>query len=123
MGRIRRSFSYDFKMKVVTSVTSGKLTVSEAARKNQISSGLVCHWLKKFATPAAEAGTRQSAPPQSGREKELERENAQLKEKVAELFLQVDLLKKAEISKPSKKNVSSSVITASNWAQYKKAAK
>ncbi len=119
MGKVRRKFNEEFKANLVNQIQSKKFTVSAAARKYQISSGLVYTWIKKYSDiNPANIPARQSA-----REKELERENALLKEKLADLFMQVELLKKAEDWVANKKNATSLIYTSSNWARYKKGAK
>ena len=62
-----------------------------------------------------------SAP--SVREKTLERENRELKEKLAELYLENDHLKKLGDWLRRHKNVSTSVITAENLARLPKDSK
>ena len=119
MGKVRRKFTDDFKLAVVRQVQAGSITASAAARKHQISPNLIYMWMKKF--DGGNTETNQARP--SPRERELERENAQLKEKVAELFLAVDFLKKTELAISQKRVGSSSVITKSNWARFKKGAK
>jgi transposase-like protein len=63
------------------------LTVSAAARKYPISGSVIDRWRHQ-----ARQGSLERAP--SVREKSLERENRELKEKLAELYLEVEHLKK-----------------------------
>ena len=65
---------------------SGLLSVSAASRKYQISGSVIERWRHQ-----ARQGGLATAP--SVREKALERENRELTEKLAELYLEVDHLK------------------------------
>jgi transposase-like protein len=119
MGKVRRKFSEEFKVKLVRQIDEKMITASAAARKYQISGGLVYNWIRRYrGTDPARIVEKPTV-----RERELERENAALKEKLAELFMQVELLKKAEDWVANKKSASSSIYTSSNWARYKKGAK
>lgn len=59
----------------------------------------------------------------SKRERELERENQELKAKIGELVMEVDVLKKMELYAQRLKKLNTSVITASNLDQFKRPAK
>ena len=89
MGKQRRKFETGFKKRIVGEVESGLLSVSAASRKYQISGSVIDRWRQQ-----ARQGALQTAP--SVREKALERENRELKEKLAELYLEVDHLKNSE---------------------------
>jgi transposase-like protein len=119
MGKVRRKFSEEFKVNLARQIEEKKITVDAAMRKYQISSGLVYTWMRRY--KGMDPGSIVVKP--SIREKELERENSALKEKLADLFMQVELLKKAEDWVASKKSASSLIYTSSNWARYKKGAK
>lgn len=121
MGKVRRKFDDQFKQEVVTKIKSGELSLTGACRKYQISPGCMTRWLTKF-DPSHPEHTK-SIPKISTRERELERENLRLKEKLADLFMQVDLLKKAESWMEQRKKERSSIITSRNLARFKKAAK
>ena len=87
MGKQRRKFEVGFKQQIVNEVVLGALSLSAAARKYEISPSVIARWCEKSAHGALQAGP-------SAREKALERENRDLKEKLAELYLQVQALKK-----------------------------
>lgn len=86
MGKQRRKFDTGFKQQIVGEVESGLLSVSAASRKYQISGSVIDRWRQQARQGGLEAGP-------SVREKLLERENRELKEKLAELYLEVDHLK------------------------------
>ncbi len=119
MGKVRRKFTDEFKFNLVSQITSGSTSAATAARKHQISPNLVYRWIRSFKGRSADEIVHQP----STREKELARENAALKEKLADLFMQNELLKKAETWMAQRKSATSSVITSSNLARYKKGVK
>ena len=90
MGKQRRKFETGFKQQIVQEVESGLVSVSAASRKHQISGSVIDRWRQQ-----ARQGGLEATP--SVREKFLERENRELKERLAELYLEVDHLKKSGI--------------------------
>ena len=116
MGKQRRKFETGFKQQIVNEVESGLLTVSAASRKYQISGSVIDGWRQK-----AQQGGLEAAP--SVREKLLERENRELKEKLAELYLENTQLKKLGDWLRQRKSVSTSVITAQNLTRLPKGSK
>jgi transposase len=116
MGKVRRKFDADFKRKIVAEVTSGALTRNAAARKYSISPSVIKKWEEKISE-----GILYDSP--SSRERELEREVKELKEKIGDLVMEVDALKKMELYAQRLRKLNTSVITASNLDQFKKPAK
>lgn len=116
MGKQRRKFETGFKQQIIQEVESGLLSVSAASRKHQISGSVIDRWRRQ-----AKQGGVEAAP--SVREKLLERENRELKERLAELYLEVDHLKKLGDWLRRHKGVSTSVITAQNLARLPKGSK
>jgi transposase-like protein len=116
MGKQRRKFETGFKQQIIQEVESGLLSVSAASRKYQISGSLIDRWRRQ-----ARQGCLDTTP--SARERSLERENRELKERLAELYLEVDHLKKLGDWLRRHKSVSTSVITAENSARLPKGPK
>jgi len=87
MGKQRRKFEAGFKQQIVSEVESGAISVNAASRKYQLSGSVIDRWRRQVRQGGLEA-----AP--SVREKALERENRELKEKLAELYLENTHLKK-----------------------------
>jgi len=116
MGKQRREFETGFKQQIVQEVESGLLSVSAASRKHQISASVIDRWRRE-----ARQGGLETAP--SVREKFLERENRELKEKLAELYLENDHLKKIGDWLRRHKNGTTSVITAESLARLPKGPK
>jgi transposase-like protein len=115
MGKIRRRFDAQFKTQVCQAIQSGNVTLADVCREQQLSRSVVGRWLERFS-----AGGIKERP--SSRERELERENEKLKAKVGELTMQVDVLKKMEDWKRRMQSANSSIVTASNLAQFQKPA-
>ena len=76
MGKQRRKFDTGFKQQIVQEVESGLLSVGAASRKYQISGSVIDRWRRQARQGGLQGGL-------SVREKFLERENRELKEKVA----------------------------------------
>jgi transposase-like protein len=116
MGKQRRKFETGFKQQIVHEVDSGLLSVGAASRKYQISGSVIDRWRRQ-----ARQGGLDTAP--SARERLLERENRELKERLAELYLEVDHLKKLGDWLRRHKSVSTSAITAESLARLAKGSK
>ena len=116
MGKQRRKFETGFKQQIIQEVESGLLSVSAAGRKYQVAGSVIDRWRHQ-----ARQGGLQSAP--TVREKFLERENRELKEKLAELYLENDHLKKLGDWLRQRKSVNTCVITAESLARLPKGAK
>jgi transposase-like protein len=116
MGKQRRKFETGFKQQIVGEVDCGLLSVGGASRKYQISGSVIDRWRRQ-----ARQGGLDTAP--SARERSLERENRELKERLAELYLEVDHLKKLGDWLRQRKSVSTSVITAESLARLSKGPK
>ena len=110
MGKQRRKFDTGFKQQIVGEVESGGLSVSAASRKYQISGSVIDRWRRQARQGGLET-------PQSVREKFLERENRELKEKLAELYLENGQLKKLGDWLRQRRSVTTSVITAQSLAR------
>jgi transposase-like protein len=116
MGKQRRKFETGFKQQIVQEVESGLLSVGAASRKYQISGSVIDRWRRE-----ARQGGLDTTP--SARERLLERENRELKERLAELYLEVDHLKKLGDWLRRHKSDSTSVITAQSLARLPKGPK
>ena len=116
MGKQRRKFETGFKQQIVQEVESGRLSVSAASRKYQISGSVIDRWRRQ-------ARQEVSMRSPSVVRRLLERENRELKEKLAELYLENDHLKKLGDWLRRHKSVSTSVITAENLARSPKGPK
>jgi transposase-like protein len=116
MGKQRRKFDTGFKQQIVGEVESGLVSVSAASRKYQISGSVIDRWRR-----LARQGDLEAGP--SGREKLLEREDRELKEKVAELYLENDHLKKLADWLRQQRSANTCVITAESSSRLPKGSK
>lgn len=116
MAKTYRKFSIGLKQQVVQEVEAGLVTKAQAARKYEISAGVIWRWIGKY-----RAGTLIGKP--SSEEKVLQIENERLKAKIGELTMQIDLLKKLEVYAQQRRKGTTSVITAKNLAQFQGGAK
>src|SRR5512147_1361485 len=110
MGKQRRKFDTGFKQQIVGEVESGVLSVSAASRKYQISGSVIDRWRHQARQGALEGSA-------SVREKRLERENRELKDELAELYLENTQVKTLGDWLGRHKSVSTSVITAESLAR------
>ena len=95
--KTRRLFSSEQKILIVMEALRGELSVSEICRKHGINQSQFYKWNKEF----MEAGKKRLAgdttrEATSDEVSELRKENQRLKEKVADLVLTIDILKKTE---------------------------
>lgn len=116
MGKQRRKFETGFKQQIVSEVESGMLSANAASRKYQLSGSVIDRWRQQARQGGFDAGP-------SVREKALERENRELKEKLAELYLENAQLKKLGNWLRQRKSASTSVITAQSLARLPKDSK
>jgi len=116
MSKKRRSFPVELKQHIVREIETGALSLSGASRKYEVSATAIIRWREKF-----RAGCLTGKP--SATEKALEKEVRELKEKVGDLTMQIDLLKKLEAYGLRLKKLDSSTITGLNWDQFRKGAR
>jgi len=116
MSKKRRRFSAEVKRHIVSEIESGAITQTAAARKYEISATAISRWREQL-----RQGELVDKP--TVREKALEKEVRELREKVGELTMSIDLLKKAEAYARRLKSADSSTITGLNWARFRKDAK
>ena len=83
------------------------------SREYQVAPEVINRWRRQYARN--ELFDRGS----SG-ERELKKENQRLKEKIGELVLEMDHLKKLQDWMARNRNVDTAVITGENWEQYRK---
>jgi len=86
----RRTFSGEFKTKVVLELIAGKKTLTEASREHQIKDTLLSRWKQEFLERAGEVFEQ----PKDIQEKDAR--IAELERMVGRLTMQVELTKKAQ---------------------------
>ena len=112
MGKNRRKFTVGFKQQVVQEIESGLVTKAQAARKYEVSAGVIDRWIWKDRD-----GSLVEKP--STDEKAVRAENERLKAKIGDLTMQIDLLKKLGAYAQQRRKENTSVITARNLAQFR----
>ena len=89
MARTRRTFTAEFKAKVVLEIISGSKSMAEACRENSLKADLLSHWKTQFLDNASKVfETASEADPQQARIAELER-------LAGKQSLEMEILKKA----------------------------
>lgn len=113
--RIRRTFSAEFKQKVLADVQRG-MSLSEVGRKYSVAPILISKWRLKFAE-----GNLVGTP--SKREKELEKELDRYKKLLAEAHAEREFLKSFQERQRLLQKLDTSAINGLDWYQWKKDAK
>ena len=90
----RRSFSAEFKAKIVLEVLRGEKELSVIASENEIAPNQIRNWKAEFLKNAAAAFDDKRVEDLKADMKEKERETDSLYKKVGQLTTQVDWLKK-----------------------------
>jgi transposase len=103
-----RQYTIEFKKQLVAQIESKQVSLSQAARENNISPTLIDRWRKQL-----QEGTLSDQP--TTRERQLERELDRYKKKVGELTIEVELLKKLKNHFLHPKKSSGSIITVKDW--------
>lgn len=111
MGKIRRKYDPEFKEKVARQLINKELSYSQARQQYQVSNGSLSLWVENV------RGHRPFKAAINHREKLLEKENLKLKEKLAELYLEVEALKKMEDYARRLKSENSYTITSRSLGQ------
>lgn len=86
MGRIRRSFDLQFKIRICEAIEAGK-PVGELCREYQLQRSVIEGWLKRFVRGELQAKL-------GDKPGEQEREIERLRAKIGEMAMQIDALKK-----------------------------
>jgi transposase-like protein len=112
----------DFMMTVAKAVAEKELTFREAAQRYGVSHGSVYAWKKKYLNRTLhESNEPKETKPKTnlGREIALEVENKALKLELANMFMEIQLLKKAQAYAAQAKKEASSIYTYENLSRSK----
>lgn len=112
---VRKNKTYEtgFKRQVVAEIESGKISVSGASKKYEVSPITLNNWRKKFS-----AGQLSDKP--TRREKELEAELERYKVLLAEAHAEREFVKKVKEQMERSRKLKSAVITGLNLSQFQK---
>ena len=108
-------------MAVAQKVASGELTQRQAAKRYGVSHGSISVWKKRYVTNTLHLMKQKRDPKPktpSGREAALENEIKALKQELADLYMQVQMLKKAQVFADRARKDASSIITSENSDQF-----
>jgi transposase len=115
--RVRRSFSDDFKAKVVETIAAGSASQAELSRKYGISTVMIGRWKREYRSGKF-FENRDNADIASIRIR-----MAELERLVGELLLENKMLKKAKELDTIQKKGNSPIITSRNAAQFQNGAR
>ena len=113
MAKHYRTYSSEFKHKLIEEIDTGSITIAEAARQHDISRSLIERWREQI-----HGGTFRERP--SSREKHLERELEKAQAKIGQLTLIIDALKKITKNSASLRESNVCVVTGENLASASK---
>jgi transposase-like protein len=119
-------FTAEYYMMMVKHIVEDDLSYRKAARAYNVSHGTIAHWMNLYKDgklPARMKKAGAQAESQECRILRMENYIDSLKTEIGELYLENQMLKKAQVYKQQLKNASSSAITSENLAQWKKAVK
>ena len=113
---VRKNKKYEtgFKRQVVAELESGRLSLSGASKKYEVSPITLRSWQKKFAE-----GQLQDGP--TKREKELEKELERYKVLLAEAHAEREFVKKVNAAMERSEKLKSAVVSGLNLSQFQKA--
>lgn len=126
--RIGRTPKYteEYYMMMAKHIVDENLSFREAAKIYKVSHGTVNHWLKLYKSgklPQRIKKAKLQVESQDSLIQRMDRYIRELKAEVGELYLENQMLKKAQQLSRQIKNERSSVITSENLAQWQKDAK
>ena len=113
---VRKNKTYEkgFKRQVVSEVESGRMSVSGASKKFQVSSVTIYNWCKKL-----NEGRLQDGP--TKREMALEKELEKYKVLLAEAHAEREFVKKVNAALDRSEKLKSAVVSGLNLSQFRKA--
>lgn len=112
----------DFMMAVATKLATGELTLREASRRYGVSHGALSYWKKRYGQNSLHLMNQKKDPrpkTSAGREIALESEIKLLKQEIGTLYMQVQMLKKAQLFAEQARKDASSIITSENLGPSK----
>ena len=94
MSRTKRTFSAEFKTKIVLEAIKGEKTINEIASEHQIQPNLIRNWKREFLEKAALVFDDKREENTKAKLEESRKERDEYAKKVGQLSMQVDWLKK-----------------------------
>lgn len=117
--RQKRHFSAEFKNEIVSKVLSGESTVSELAQKHDLTVTMICRWKRQMREEALDTAVNQAPRVQrAGVDpkyvRQLEEKLRTANEKLGELYVVVEGLKKVREDLGRMKSASSLIVTGTS---------
>lgn len=117
------NYTPEYYMMMAKRVVNEGLTYREAGKAFKCAHGTVSHWVKLYKNGQLPERIRKNESRKKSADDllmyRMERYVKQLKEEIAELYLENALLKKAQIYSQQMKKLNTSVITSANLDQFK----
>lgn len=115
----------EFRIAVVEQIAQG-MSYREAQKRYGVSHGSIGLWMKKYSKQTLhqmKAPSNECQLSAAARDLTFESENRALKQELAELYMQVQMLKKAQAFAEQAKRDASSIVTSESSAPFKGAAR
>ena len=122
----RPKYSMEYCQNMAKRVDEDGLTLREAAKIYKMSHGSVCYWTKIYREGKMPIKAKRDKKFEESRDAAIIRLEAfitSLKSEIGELYLENQILKKAQVFLRQQKKLSSSAITSANLDQWNKDAK
>jgi len=119
-------YTPEYYMMMCKHIVEDGLSFREASKVYKVSHGTVSHWLKLYKSGKMSGRIKKSkemVESQDNRILRMENVIKNLKAEIGDLYLENQMLKKAQVYSQRQKSVSSSAVTSENLAQWKKGAK
>ena len=123
-----RTFSSEFKNEIVRKVLSGEATVTQLAKDHDLTVTMICRWKRQMRENQLDGAVDQAPRvEQSGVDpkyvRHLEEKLREANEKLGELYVVVDGLKKIRGELGHTKSASSYIVSGQSWAPLKRRAR
>ncbi len=129
MGKSKRQFSVEFKKQILEEAAKGDATISELAARHDLTVTMICRWRRQLRDRELDRSVAEAPRAIVAQEgvdpryvRELEAKLRAANEKLGELYIVVEDLKKVGLVPGHTKNASSFGGTQSAWARYKRRA-
>jgi transposase-like protein len=126
----RREFSVEFKRSILAEIDRGEATMTEIAAKHDLRVNMICRWRRQLRDQELDQAVAEAPKSTVAKEgvdpryvRELEAKLREANEKLGEMYIVVEGLKKLQLVPGSTKNASSFVVTGTSWARSKRPAR
>lgn len=126
--REKRKFSAEFKKGLIEKIQSGEATVSQLAKQHELTVTMICRWKRQLREQQLDVAVDnaprvQHAGVNPKYVRHLEEKLREANEKLGELYIVVDGLKKVREDLGRTKSASSFIVSDASWAQLKRRAR